>query len=372
MNKENTRQSNIELLRIFAALGVIILHLNNGNQGGFFLKVDRFSSCQLVVILFEAVAIGAVNVFVLITGYFMAEKNQADLFKPARLFIDMFMFAGFFFLGKLIATNGVPTENYINYIAFYNWFIFIFAGLYVFSPFINKLWRSISGRNKVILMSLMFVLFSLYPELIDSAHLQGVTAISYEGDMSGYTIVQFVLMYLTGCSLRDIENNKESVKKTAARLLHISEKDFNAKTLPVLYLLDLALIIALSYLEAYMFGTQPHETIMFNYNNPLVIFQAVLVFLMFRSINIPNSKVINLIAKSAFYVYIIHHNFIVIFNIHPYRIDDPLLLAGFLLGMGLLIFVLCFVCFIVYDLTFGKLIALIARKWKKGRYIKVD
>ena len=221
-------------------------------------------------------------------------------------------------------------------------------------------------------MTLMFVLFSLYPEIIDSAHLQGVTAISYEGDMAGYTIVHFVLMYLTGCSLRDIENDKENAKKTAARLLHISEKDFNARTLPVLYLLDLALIIALSYLEAYISGNGPHETIMFNYNNPLVIFQAVLVFMMFKNINIPNNKVINLIAKSAFYVYIIHHNFIVIFNIQPYRIDDPLLLAGFLLGMGLLIFVLCFVCFIVYDLTFGKLIALIARKWKKGRYIKVD
>lgn len=372
MDTKNTRQSNIELLRIFAALGVIILHLNNGNQGGFFLKVERFSSCQFVVILFETVAISAVNVFVLLTGYFMAGKKQADLFKPAKLFIDIFLFAGFFFFGKLIATNGVPTENYINYIAFYNWFIFIYAGLYVLSPFINKLWRSLSGRNKALLMALMFVLFSLYPEIIDSAHLQGVTAISYEGDMAGYTIVHFLLMYLSGCSLRDIENNKENVKKTAAKLLHISESDFNAKTLPVLYVLDLALMMALAYLEAYITGNGPHETIMFNYNNPLVIFQAILLFLMFKSIKIPDNKVINLIAKSAFYVYIIHHNFIVIFNIHPYRIDNPLLLAGFLVGMGLLIFVLCFVCFIIYDLTFGKLIALIFRKWEKGRYIKID
>lgn len=372
MNKEKTRQSNIELLRIFAALGVIILHLNNGNQGGFFLKADRFSSCQFVMILFEAVAINAVNVFILITGYFMAGKKQVDLYKPAKLFFDAFMFAGFFFLGRLIATNGVPKENFINYIACYNWFIFIFAGLYVLSPFINKMWTSLSSRNKVILMILMFVLFSLYPEITDSAHLEGITAISYEGDMAGYTIVQFVLMYLIGCSLRDIENNKDSARKAAAKLLHVAENSINAKILPFLYLLDLALLIALSYLEAYMFGTEPYATIMFNYNNPLVIFQAVLLFLIFKNINIPDNKVINLIAKAAFYVYIIHHNFIVIFNIHPYRIDNPLPLAGFLIGMALLIFVLCFVCFIIYDLTIGKLIVIISRKWKKYRYIKID
>lgn len=34
MNKEGDRESNIELLRVFAMIGVILLHYNNPTIGG--------------------------------------------------------------------------------------------------------------------------------------------------------------------------------------------------------------------------------------------------------------------------------------------------------------------------------------------------
>ena len=40
MGREKIRDSNIELLRIFTMLGVIILHYNNADAGGGFRLVE--------------------------------------------------------------------------------------------------------------------------------------------------------------------------------------------------------------------------------------------------------------------------------------------------------------------------------------------
>ena len=41
MTERTERQSNIELLRVFAALGVVLLHYNNSNIGGGFYSHDK-------------------------------------------------------------------------------------------------------------------------------------------------------------------------------------------------------------------------------------------------------------------------------------------------------------------------------------------
>ena len=65
MDREKTRQSNIELLRILAAEGVIILHYNNAGMGGGFLYVEPWSINQLVMTFLESIFVCAVNLFIL-------------------------------------------------------------------------------------------------------------------------------------------------------------------------------------------------------------------------------------------------------------------------------------------------------------------
>ena len=60
-----TRQSNIELLRIFAACGVVILHYNNMGIGGGFGAVSDGSMNQFILMTMEMMAICAVNLYVL-------------------------------------------------------------------------------------------------------------------------------------------------------------------------------------------------------------------------------------------------------------------------------------------------------------------
>ena len=98
--------------------------------------------------------------------------------------------------------------------------------------------------------------------------------------------------------------------------------------------------------------------------------QFVLLFLSFKNLNIPNNKLINYIARSAFYVYIVHLHMIRLFNVSLVVTDDTLSQFSFVFSMTIIIFLASFACFAVYDLTFGKLLNIISKRCKKHRYIE--
>lgn len=75
------RKSNIELLRIFACIGVIILHF----VGRGIKYFEGFSINSLLLYYIEAVSICSVDLFMLISGYFMCNQAQRSVKKIGRL-----------------------------------------------------------------------------------------------------------------------------------------------------------------------------------------------------------------------------------------------------------------------------------------------
>lgn len=78
MDNRRDRESNIELLRILAMLGVIILHYNNPSVGGVsFVKHGSLNYWFLNIV--ESIFVCAVNLFMIVSAYFMASSNKRDL-----------------------------------------------------------------------------------------------------------------------------------------------------------------------------------------------------------------------------------------------------------------------------------------------------
>ncbi|MBR2924259.1 MAG: hypothetical protein IKC28_04430 [Clostridia bacterium] len=77
MGKE--RQSNFELLKIISMLGVIVLHYNHPTIGGAFQYVSFYSTKGMVLYFLECAFVSAVNVFMLISGYFMGGSKSSGL-----------------------------------------------------------------------------------------------------------------------------------------------------------------------------------------------------------------------------------------------------------------------------------------------------
>lgn len=88
----SSRASNIELLRIITMFGVIILHYNNESIGGAFKYVAPSSLNYYVLDFLESVFICAVDLFVLITGYYMINTQKRSIIKPLKLIIQVIVF----------------------------------------------------------------------------------------------------------------------------------------------------------------------------------------------------------------------------------------------------------------------------------------
>ena len=99
--KSNLRNSNIEFLRICAMLMIIGLHYLHGSMGGALEYIEYGSWNYYVSQVAETVCIISVNIFVLITGYYMVSRKsnyEIGISKPINLYIIM-AFYGFLFLG---------------------------------------------------------------------------------------------------------------------------------------------------------------------------------------------------------------------------------------------------------------------------------
>ena len=86
------RQSGIELLRIFAAIGVIFQHYNSPHIGGAIRFASQDSGKMFVLTITHVIMICAVDLFILITGDFMRDKKRRDLLKPITLLSHINLF----------------------------------------------------------------------------------------------------------------------------------------------------------------------------------------------------------------------------------------------------------------------------------------
>ena len=84
--KNSERESGIELLRIIAAMAVIILHYNSDYA---FKLVSPNSRNYYFLVLLEGFAIIAVDIYLIIAGYFMSSNNKRNLNKPLELLFQV-------------------------------------------------------------------------------------------------------------------------------------------------------------------------------------------------------------------------------------------------------------------------------------------
>ncbi|WP_028236521.1 hypothetical protein [Pseudobutyrivibrio sp. MD2005] len=105
------RDSNIELLRIISIIGVFVLHQN----GGAITQSSGINTWGLY--LGECVFIGSVNLFMLISGYFMAERHSVSGWKVINLLIMVSFFKIIRYFVSIYSVSGVfNAVDFIRYI----------------------------------------------------------------------------------------------------------------------------------------------------------------------------------------------------------------------------------------------------------------
>lgn len=296
--QKSPRESGIELLRILSAFAVVVLHYNIG--GGDALSYSTGVSHELLLVL-ESLSICAVDVFIMISGYFLCTTTKRTWDKPIYLFLLLWSIRLLTYFGMCFINHDMGGANLDVMLQKIfppaDYFVILYITLYIVSPFFNLTTNKLTDKGRLVMIVVLMLLFSFYPTLMDGyqllrhQELMGINPVGAWGQQHGYTIVCFSLCYCIGAFIR--------LNKIAELL---SRK-------------IIAIIIVICVMGIYIWYNIEARTVLmdseliksnaFSYSNPLVLLLSAACLLFFSKIHF-KSVIINTLSKAVFVCYLFH------------------------------------------------------------------
>ncbi len=296
MEPQKRRQANFELLRIIAMLMVITLHYLTKGNVTVKLSVDG-SLYNHVLWLLEAFCNVSVNVYVLISGYFLVESKWHST-KLIEL-IAQVLFYSILIPVIMMAVGQIPFGSFsiyhwINVILpiqmEHYWFATAYVVLYILAP-VLALGVKQMGKKQLEIMIILLLLFfsitkSLNPTLVPT-------------DNYGYDFGWFICLFMTAGYIR----------------LYGISMIKNAKQGFVWYILFSVLTFAICATTGYLGRIRGVLTyymdMTYSYNYIFVYLASVALFVAITFVKIPDgafSKLVCKVAPYTFGVYLLHEN----------------------------------------------------------------
>ena len=139
------------------------------------------------------------------------------------------------------------------------------------------------------------------------------------------------------------------------------EEKITQKASLLVWLIASLLLLCLYYTDE-RFTEDYFGSVSLFYHNPLVIIQAISLFLFFKKIKF-HSKVINNLAAAGFTCFLLQGFILHLFRKEFFLYGNPVLLIGFYFGVAVVIFLLSYLVFHVYN---------ICTKWLIDRLEKIS
>jgi len=294
--QKSPRMANLELLRCIAMMMVVVLHFLG--KGGLLtdLTSESIGTTGTVAWLLESFAIVAVNVYMLISGYFLCTSS----FKLSRL-LQLLMQIWFYsvLFGLIGALTGVMAEvsfdtHYLLTLVFpvameHYWFMTAYVFLYLLIPFVGPAVQKMSKEQMRCAIGLLLIAFCI---------MKSILPVRLETDKMGYDCLWYLCVFLTAAYMRRF-GIPFLEKKGRGILLYV-----------VGCLLTFAGTFALRQVYLHTGSLGRMLKVCLEYNHILPFLAALGLFMAFRQLKVGGkiSHVINAIAPYTLGVYLLHEN----------------------------------------------------------------
>ncbi|MCR5670077.1 MAG: acyltransferase [Butyrivibrio sp.] len=289
------RNANFELLRIVAMFMIITLHYNGYADTLLHLGVPA-SSVEVYATILESFCIAGLNVYLLISGYFLSGSRM----KISRLlqliaqvyFYTVLISAALMIAGTYSMYAGNSLYKTIQYMfpisSEHYWFVTAYVIMYALSPVMNAAIEKLSRKQMktVILLLLLWFCF-----------IKSFVPVMFVTDKAGYDYGWFICLYLIAAYIR-----KYDVKMF-----------YNAKNSAVVFLVSGAVNTALSLLLHYINlkrgGFIYYSQVPTHYNFFFTLMGSLGLFSFFRYYRVKENKiadVIRFVGPLTFGVYLLH------------------------------------------------------------------
>jgi len=295
MNKK--RMANIELLRIVAMIFVVILHYQG--KGGTLLPWGdtNFTTNTYIAWFVQAFALVAVNVYVLIGGYFLTDSSF-KISRILKLWLQIFFYSAgiwliFLALGQVpeIYTGAYWVSMFILPVTSgHYWFASSYIFLCLLAPFLGLAAHKMTKKQLQTCIVILLLLFSRVWRIL--------LPMSTPIDDRGYGILWFVVLFMIAAYIR----------------LYVQIKGKWVKPLLIYVISSVCLFLSLLVIGTITQSIGKMEqfyAVLYEYNAPFTIIGAVALFIAFLNMNIKSDKlgkVINIFASATFGVYLLHEH----------------------------------------------------------------
>lgn len=305
--KKSQRDGNFEVLRIVSIIMVVFWHLNV--HGGFFKETLGVN--HIIFSIIGVLTVISVNLFVMITSYFLVEKK----IKPKKLlslWCEILFYSVTIYL-VFLACGWYQFEwkdllIFIPILSTQYWFASSYFIFYLIIPFLNAMISNISQKQHgllclgILVISILNIVFNF-------------SVCSFN---SGYSAIWFACVFVI-----------------IAYLKKYQQKDY-----PWWVYLSIFIVVTLiSYFVGY------------SYSNPLTLIASLCIFMMFKKIKIENQKVVKIIScisSTTFGIYLLHDNAMIrsklysdFLNVSQFYNSNFAVLI--FIGYAVLIFVICMI-----------------------------
>ena len=295
------REANFELLRIVAMLMIVTLHYLD--KGGILPKPDSaFGLSGFLAWGLEAFCVSAVNVYVLLSAYFLAEGEYRPM-RVAKLWTQVFFYS-VGIAAVLMITGIVPVATVDKYrllgyvfpiITEHYWFVTAYMLMFLFAPLMNEGLRKLSEKGYRQGIFLLLLVLSVS---------KSVLPMKLPTDRLGYDALWFLCLYLIGAYIRYHAGGDAVLKKADSLKAALAGYVFCS-------LLIFAGFVAVRGLFLKTGSLGEFINRQYHYNSIFCLLASVFLFFIFRNIKLPKGKVSEWVCKAAsasLGVYLIHEH----------------------------------------------------------------
>ena len=294
-NNSESRNYSLDLLRIVCMLMIVFMHMQT--HGGIEQLWCNTQYISLIMRWMTIVSSCAVNIFVMISGYYLSNQG-VKLTSLVKTIIQVLFYSWTICVVLLFTKRLNPSsEDLIKSICPISfrkyWFATSYVGLCLISPFINNSLKFMNKRQHCSLIVLLLIMMSVVSDIIP-----GSSAFNVD---SGYSIVWFVVLYIISSYIRKYVDLEKVSRKRLVRVFFICS----------IFILFSTKILA-SLIERYSFLSRVlFDTYYCRYNSILIVIESCCLFLIFLKIKVIKKWEIGCIsffAPLSFGVYLISDN----------------------------------------------------------------
>ena len=289
-SKYKNRDSRIELLRILAIIMIISCHF--ATHGGFSFASGTITIPRLWWNILELGGGFGVDIFIMITGYFLISNTDLAIKKEKILLlwiqivtysILLFIISSLLGYNEFSIIGGIKSLFPVSFSTW--WFASTYFVFYLLHPYVNIILNSFDKMAYKRFIALLIVMWSVIPMLTIK-------------DFQANALSEFLLLYSIGGYIR-----KFSLFDS------FSSKKWFALWFAFTFITFLTSLILL-FIGRRFDIADTHSTYFYGRTNLLTIGRAICFFMFFLKLKMKNNYIVNMLSSEMFGVYLLHDNYL--------------------------------------------------------------